>query len=326
MSQFNIDIDSLKRRKLMVATPMYGGQCYGSYLASCISLAQLFAGYGIGLQFCHIMNESLVTRARNACCHSFLNSDCTHMIFIDADITFSAPDVLHMLALIDHENPDCEYHVMCAPYPKKGISWKNVTLAMQNEKIMEAVRAQNNLLSSFSGEFVFRVKSGKFHMNKPNEVFESGTGFMMFTKRQLEIMKDAYPELSYTSDMMNTQYEGAPMTAFFDTMIDNKTNELRTQLPLFIAQNPMATHEEIKAFVFDQTTRIPTEDDPSTTYSNRYLSEDYMFCSWMRRCGQKIWLCPWMRLKHTGTHVYDGDLAQIAPLRWNKADIPDAGS
>ncbi len=320
MSKLNIDLESLKRRKLMVATPMYGGQCYGSYHASCVSLAQLLGGYEIGIQFCHIMNESLVTRARNSCCQSFLDSDCTHMIFIDADITFNSVDVLHMLALIDHEDPQCEYDVLCGPYPKKGISWKNINLAMQNEKISSAVQAKNDLLSSFSGEFVFRVKPGTFHMNKPNEVYESGTGFMMFTKKQLKFMKDAFPELGYVSDMVDTQYDKIPMTAFFDTVIDNKTNELQTQLPLFLTQNPDATHEEIQAFIFDQDNRIPTEDNPSTQYSKRYLSEDYMFCTWMRRCGQKIWLCPWIKLKHTGTHIYDGDFPQIAPLRWNKTD------
>ena len=319
MSQLNIDIESLKKRKLMVATPMYGGQCFGSFHASCVGLSQLLGKYDVAIQFCHIMNESLVTRARNSCCQSFLDSDCTHMIFIDADIHFNPIDVLHMLSLIDHEDSECEFNVLCGPYPKKGISWNNINHAMQNKEISDEIQANTDLLSSYSGEFVFRVKSGTFHMNKPNEVYESGTGFMMFTKRQLEILKHKFPELGHVSDQSGTQFDTKPMTAFFDTIIDNKQAELQTQLPLFLSRNKEATHEEIQAFVFDQDNRIPTEYNDSTTYSKRYLSEDYMFCMNLRTVGQKIWLCPWIKLSHVGTHVYNGDFPRIAKSRWKKS-------
>ena len=46
--------------------------------------------------------------------------------------------------------------------------------------------------------------------------------------------------------------------------------------------------------------------------SERYLSEDYMFCQWSRKIGIKIWLCPWMKTHHVGTHAFTGDMAAVA--------------
>lgn len=46
--------------------------------------------------------------------------------------------------------------------------------------------------------------------------------------------------------------------------------------------------------------------------SERYLSEDYMFCQWSRKIGLNIWLCPWMRTSHIGTYHFQGDLPAVA--------------
>jgi hypothetical protein len=54
-----------------------------------------------------------------------------------------------------------------------------------------------------------------------------------------------------------------------------------------------------------------TAIDPET---KRYLSEDYMFCQWSRKIGFKVWLCPWMELKHTGTYIFGGSLRNLAAL------------
>jgi hypothetical protein len=46
--------------------------------------------------------------------------------------------------------------------------------------------------------------------------------------------------------------------------------------------------------------------------SERYLSEDYMFCQYWRNIGGKIHLCPWMRTSHIGTYHFQGDMPAIA--------------
>jgi hypothetical protein len=46
--------------------------------------------------------------------------------------------------------------------------------------------------------------------------------------------------------------------------------------------------------------------------SDRYLSEDYMFCQWWRKLGGQIWLCPWMKTHHIGTYAFTGDMPAVA--------------
>ena len=46
--------------------------------------------------------------------------------------------------------------------------------------------------------------------------------------------------------------------------------------------------------------------------SERYLSEDYMFCQWWRNIGGQIFLCPWMRTDHIGTYHFKGDMPAVA--------------
>jgi len=48
--------------------------------------------------------------------------------------------------------------------------------------------------------------------------------------------------------------------------------------------------------------------------SNRYLSEDYMFCQWARKIGLKIWMCPWMKMTHQGAYMFGGSLTDLAQI------------
>lgn len=46
-----------------------------------------------------------------------------------------------------------------------------------------------------------------------------------------------------------------------------------------------------------------TEIDKETM---RYLSEDYMFCKYIKKIGIKVWLAPWIKLEHVGTNIFTG--------------------
>jgi hypothetical protein len=48
--------------------------------------------------------------------------------------------------------------------------------------------------------------------------------------------------------------------------------------------------------------------------SKRYLSEDYMFCQYARDIGLKVWMLPWVKLKHAGTYIFGGSLAALAAV------------
>lgn len=312
MQKIEIPIDKMRRKKLFVATPMYGGQCHGIYTRSVNDLTALCAKHQIELKFYYLFNESLITRARNYCCDEFLRSDCTHMIFIDSDIGFNPNDVITMLAMIDEEDDDCPYDILCGPYPKKCISWEKIVAAV-DQGICDNNPA--TILEKFVGDYVFNPIGGRtqIKLDEPTEVLESGTGFMMFTKKTLERFAAAYPEMYYKPDHVRTaNFDGSrEIMAFFDALIDNKHAHVMRELPKFLDANPDATSEGIMNFLHQQKERVNSDEKE---FSNRYLSEDYMFCQWAREAGLRVWLCPWMALIHCGSFVFGGSLVDLAQI------------
>ena len=98
--ELRVQVDDVRKKKLFVAAPMYGGMCAGMFCKSTNDLSALFRAHNIELKFYYLFNESLITRARNYCADEFMRSDSTHLLFIDSDIGFNAQDVLAMLAMI----------------------------------------------------------------------------------------------------------------------------------------------------------------------------------------------------------------------------------
>ena len=87
--EIKVSFEELRKKKLFVATPMYGGQCHGMFAKSMADLSAICAKYGIEMRAYYLFNESLITRARNYCVDEFMRSDFTHMMFIDSDIGFN---------------------------------------------------------------------------------------------------------------------------------------------------------------------------------------------------------------------------------------------
>ena len=276
--ELTIELSELRKKKIFVATPMYGGQCHGMYTKSTADLAKMGQAYDIDIRFFYLFNESLITRARNYCADEFVRSDFTHLMFIDSDIGFDPNDVLSLAALMDENDPDGK-KIVCGPYPKKTIAW---------EKIKQAVDRgfadkDPNQLQKFVGDYVFNPAEGQTQvkLSDPVKVLEGGTGFMMITKDAFTKFDAAYPDYSYKPDHVRTQhFDGSrEIMMYFQALIDPKTK--------------------------------------------RYLSEDYMFCQWMRECGVDTWLCPWMKLDHTGSYTFGGSLADLAQIGATATADPD---
>jgi len=269
--EVKIAIEELRKRKIFVATPMYGGMCCGMYTKSTADLATMSTQYQLDVRFFYLFNESLITRARNYLVDEFLRSPYTHLMFIDSDIHFNPNDVL-TLAALDKE-------IIGAPYPKKVIAW---------EKVRNAVDAgladdDPTILEEFTGDFVFNPIGGtsEIKVSDPVEVLEIGTGFMLIAREVLEKFRDAYPQFAYKPDHNRSEhFDGSRyIHAFFDTVIDSE------------------------AFA-----------GKGSGGSDRYLSEDYMFCQFTRKIGISTWLCPWMKLGHVGSYVFNGTLPALGNL------------
>jgi hypothetical protein len=228
--EIKISLEELQKRKLFVATPMYGGQCAGMYARSIADLSATCAKNGIQLQLYFLFNESLITRARNYCVDEFLRSEATHMMFIDSDIGFNPQDVLALLALQDDESP---YDVIGGPYPKKCISWEKIKQAVD-----KGVADENpNVLERFVGDYVFNPKSDQreIPIGKPVEVRELGTGFMMIRRSAFEKYREAFPHLSYKPDHVRTEhFDGSrEIHAYFDCIIDPESKRYLSEDYMF---------------------------------------------------------------------------------------------
>jgi hypothetical protein len=211
--EIQVKVEDLKKHKVFVATPMYGGMAHGLYIKSSLDLQTTMSKYGIETKFSFLFNESLITRARNYLVDEFLRSDFTHLLFIDSDIHYNPQDVIAMLAL--------DKDVIGGPYPKKSINWGNVAQAARNHPNMEPKE-----LETLVGEYVFNVVKGtkQFQVTDPLEVLEIGTGFMMVKREVFDTMKDAYPMIHYKPDHVGqANFDGTRyIHAFFDTVIDSK--------------------------------------------------------------------------------------------------------
>ena len=265
--EISIKKEELQKKSLFVATPMYGGMNHGLYAKACLDLQAICMQYGIQIKFSFLFNESLITRARNYLVDEFIHrSDCTHLLFLDADIHFNPQDVIALLA-IDKE-------VIGGPYPKKAIKWRAVSRALEKNPQLE-----HQMLEKITGDFVFNPVKGtdKFTVTEPLEVLEIGTGFMLVNRDVFAKMEEAYPMIRYRPDHVGqANFDGSRyIHAFFDTVID-------------------------------------TKDSITGGGSDRYLSEDYMFCQMWRKIGGSIWLCPWMKTDHIGTYHFKGDMPAVA--------------
>jgi hypothetical protein len=164
--------------------------------------------------------------------------------------------------------------VIGAPYPKKAINWKNIIEAIKKNPDIEVDEVQKLV-----GDYVFNVVKGtkSFSVTEPLEVMEIGTGYMMIKREVFDKMKEAYPMIHYKPDHVGQKnFDGSRyIHAFFDTVIDYK-------------------------------------ESITGGGSDRYLSEDYMFCQMWRKIGGQIFLCPWMKTQHIGTYAFNGNMPAVA--------------
>ena len=303
-----ITAEELKKQKLFLAVPMYGGMCAGVFSKSVMDLSALCTHYGLPLQAYFLFNESLITRARNYCCDEFMRSDATHLMFIDSDIGFNPNDVIALLGLT-MQNPDM-YHIIGGPYPKKCISWEKIKLAVD-----KGFADKNpNDLEKFVGDYVFNPKGGQTEIPiaTPAEVLELGTGFMMVPKNTFKVFEEKMPQYLYRPDHVRTaHFDGSrQIMQYFQAEIDNYDVGLHFADSLEQIKS-MQGEAEIKAFV-DQTFQDAMSKLKAS--SNRYLSEDYWFCQKIQQLGLRAWLCPWMQLAHMGSMIFGGSLADLARI------------
>ena len=180
-----------KPKSVFIATPMYGGMCSGVYAKGLVRTMRFLLEKGIGVEYRDLYNESMVTRARDIMTALFLKSECDYLLFIDADQSFKAEDVLRMI----EEDRD----ILGGIIPKKQINWDSVAAALEHGVPV-------NQVSKYSGTFNVHLLEGSeppTDLNKSFEVSHIGTGMMLIKREVFEQLKPIVAE--YQSDNVGVE-------------------------------------------------------------------------------------------------------------------------
>ena len=176
---------------LHLGIPCYGGQITEPCFTSFLRFVLLASKVGLNWSLDTMVNESLVTRARNNLMAKMMTNDkATHFMFIDADIRFQPESIFQMIAY--------EKDVIGGLYPKKTLPISYVINLKPETKVQ--------------GD-IFTVDT-------------TGTGFLMLKRSVYEALIKAHPETKYVDDVgLGKQYE-PHMYSIFDTEIDEKGHYL----------------------------------------------------------------------------------------------------
>jgi len=199
---------------IMIATPCYGGLVTQGYMESIINLMTYAARNDFDINLAMLGGDSLITRSRNKLVSTFLDAQKpTHLMFIDADISFQPEDV-HRLLTFNHE-------VVAGMYPVKNFDWAQAKQRM-NPDMSEEKLAEAGL------HFVGLPCPEKEREQREGFVtgIYAGTGFMMIRRSCFERMVLAYPETKF--DVAHTyplpKDRSINQYALFDCIIEPGTN------------------------------------------------------------------------------------------------------
>lgn len=201
---------------IYLATPCYGGQCYISFMKGVLELQRACAERGIGLHVDLGGGDALITRARAVMAAKFLQSDATHLLFIDADIGFSAEQVFRLIG--------ADRDLIGGVCPLKRIDW---------DKARQAALAGLKDLQAASVGYVVRfipseTNSVELDDNGFGPVAYVGCGVMMVKRHVVQAVVDAHPQLvAKMRDLAGGDVGLTPM--IFDTMIEPETGELLSE-------------------------------------------------------------------------------------------------
>jgi hypothetical protein len=176
---------------LHIGMPCYGGNVSEPTMTSLLRFILMAQQVGLNWSLDTMVNESLVTRARNNLMAKMMtNQSATHFMFIDADIRFQPESILQMMA--------CDKDVIGGLYPKKALPVNYVINLKRETKVQ--------------GD-IFTVDT-------------MGTGFLLFKKEVYVQLCAAHPETKYVDDVgLGKQYEPT-MYSIFDCEIDEKGHYL----------------------------------------------------------------------------------------------------
>jgi len=183
--QVQVNVDFLKTTRVHISMPCYGGMLTESTFMSFIKWANTARQLGIDWTLETMVNESLISRARNTLTAKFLDMpEATHLFFVDADIGW---EPWHLLVLLNRDKD-----VIGGLYPMKTMPIKWV-------------------VNGFEG-----AEEGPDGLQ---EVSKAGTGFLLMKKNVFEKLKSHPAVKQYKNDIgLDPKYD-QHLKTYFDTAV-----------------------------------------------------------------------------------------------------------
>ena len=208
----NTSKEEIKPYSIFVATPVHS-ECSIHYTQALLELQKIAFQKKIKIKF-QLMKSSLVTQGRNLCVAGFLESDFTHMLFIDSDIYVQAESILKMI--------ERDKDVISIPYPLKTMMWDKAMDRIhdnQIKSIKDLKTALNTYPMRVADDNDIRVNKGVM------EVTHSPTGCMLIKRDVINKLIKAYPDKGIVQKtVINGEYVDKPhMWNFFDCIHDPET-------------------------------------------------------------------------------------------------------
>lgn len=191
---------------LFVATPAYGCMLTSQYLQCLIQTQLALGSVGVGMCIDLLGNESLITRARNLLTKRFLDSQATHLLFIDADISWTPEAIIRVLRK--------DEGVVTGVYPKKYVDWNQV-----DQKLKEGSKEPVHMMGL---DYNINVTDRELKLqNGFGKVMDAATGFMLIKREVVVSMYERYgSELFVVNDIIGQHQTIKDYVAVFDCMID----------------------------------------------------------------------------------------------------------
>ena len=256
---------------ISILTPCYGSLCYVNFVQCLLATKELLEKNNIGFNIEFCKSDSLVSRARNnLVAKSMANEKMTHMIFIDADITWQPIDIIKLMI---SDKP-----LVGGLYPLKNYNWQNLIKDKNNPYNSNPVQSiinkknQSQFRDIIDDESMVRYNLLKYNVNylsntisiekNLTRVKHLATGFMMMQRCVIEKMSKAYPSTKYVDDV---------------GFLENNENDFAFAL-------------------FD-----------CGVEEGHYFSEDWLFCHRWTKMNGEIYIDVSIALTHTGIEDYRGN-------------------
>jgi len=197
---------------IMICTPCHSDVTM-HYTQALLELQQLCIKKGIRITFT-LLKSSLVTQGRNLCVSAFLESNCTHMLFVDSDIYFRAESIIKLL--------DLDKELISIPYPLKTMMWDKLYKKWNDGEVKNAGdihRWLNTYPMKVADPDNITLDSGVM------EVTHSPTGCMLIKRSVFDKMIEKYPDKNIIQKtVINGEYVDRPhLWNFFDCIHDPET-------------------------------------------------------------------------------------------------------